>query len=386
MDIKYRTIEASEYDRWIHAHEASFHGAPAQDEVELMREGTEFDRMLVALDGDQMVAGAAAASFKMTVPGGAKVPTAGVTGVGVAPTHRRRGVNTQLMRLQLDDFHERGEPLAILYASEGNIYGRFGYGLGVMEASIQIETIRAGFSGPHVNSGSVEMMEADAAMPVMHDIYEAATGLRPGMITADANWLRWRMTRIESDGPEPWFYAVHSRDGTPDGFAVYKVKQEWIDFTPRSEAIVRELHGLTPEATADLWRFVFDLDLIHTVKAERRPVDEPLLLQLAEPRRLRLTLYDGLLRSARRRCRGACRQVVLVRRTPGHRSRGCILSLEPGSLPTGVRGGVGHQYAYRPGARPFVRSARPGRRLPWRNYLEAAAIAACAVANIPRAP
>jgi predicted acetyltransferase len=138
------------------------------------------------------------------------------------------------------------------------------------------------------------MMEADAAIPVMHDIYEAATDLRPGMITADANWLRWRMTRIESDGPEPWFYAVHSGDGKPDGFAVYKVKQEWIDFTPKSEAIVRELHGLTPEATADLWRFVFDLDLIHTVKAERRPVDEPLLLQLAEPRRLRLTIYDGL--------------------------------------------------------------------------------------------
>jgi predicted acetyltransferase len=294
MDLRYRTIEAGEYDRWMYAHESTFHGAPAQDEIDLTRDGIEFDRVLAAFDGEQMVAGAAAASFKMTVPGGAKVPTAGVTGVGVMATHRRRGVNTQLMRLQLDDFHERGEPLAALFASEGNIYGRFGYGLAVMEATFQIEAIRAGYSGEHANSGSVTLMDLDGALPVLQEIYQAATDLRPGMMTADPCWLRWRMTRIESDGPEPWFYAVHSRDGIPDGFAVYNVKQEWAEFTPGSELTVRELHGLSPEATSDLWRFIFDMDLIRTVKALKRPIDEPLLLQLAEPRRLRLTVFDAL--------------------------------------------------------------------------------------------
>lgn len=294
MDIQYRTIEAAEYDRWIHAHEAAFHGAPAQDEIDLTREGTEFDRMLAAFDGEQMIAGAAAASFKMTVPGGALVPTAGVTGVGVLPTHRRQGINTQLMRLQLDDFRERGEPLAALFASEGNIYGRFGYGLAVPEVSLQIETTRAGYASAHEPSGSVVLMQGAEALPVIQGIYDAATALRAGMLTTTPHWFRWRMTHIESDGPEPWFYAVHSQEGKPDGFAVYKVKQEWIEFTPRSELTVRELHALTPEVAADLWRFIFDLDLIHTVKADRRPVDEPLLLQLAEPRRLRARLVDGL--------------------------------------------------------------------------------------------
>ena len=106
-----------------------YFGAPFGPEEEraarmLLPEG----RTLVALDDGTIVGGAGAFELDLTIPGG-RVRAAGPTVVGVLPTHRRRGVLRELMRVQLDDVHARGEPLAVLWASEETIYGRFGYGL-----------------------------------------------------------------------------------------------------------------------------------------------------------------------------------------------------------------------------------------------------------------
>ena len=58
------------------------------------------------------------------------MPAAGVTWVGVLPTYRRRRVLSTLMQAQLDAVHGAGtEPIAVLWASEPQIYGRFGYGM-----------------------------------------------------------------------------------------------------------------------------------------------------------------------------------------------------------------------------------------------------------------
>jgi predicted acetyltransferase len=103
------------------------------------------------------------------------------------------------------------------------------------------------------------------------------------------------MTPTERDKDEPWFFAIHdSEEGDPDAYAVYQSKHEWPDGAPKLELSIRELQALTPQAAAEMWRFVFDVDLVHTVKADLRPADEPLLLMLAEPRRLRMRLSDGL--------------------------------------------------------------------------------------------
>ena len=80
-----------------------------------------------AVDG-KWISTCGAYSRVMTVPGGA-VPVAAVTFVTVQPSYRRRGLLTQMMQHQLADIVERGtEPVALLWASESSIYGRFGYG------------------------------------------------------------------------------------------------------------------------------------------------------------------------------------------------------------------------------------------------------------------
>ena len=110
------------------------------------------ERMHAAFDDGGAVAGAGAFPFEVTVPGG-RVRAGGVTLVGVLPTHRRRGLLTQLMRAQLDALHERGEPVAYLWASEGAIYPRFGYGIASLAGNIEIARTRAAFALPFEPSG-----------------------------------------------------------------------------------------------------------------------------------------------------------------------------------------------------------------------------------------
>src|SRR5574341_299469 len=122
MDIDIRTLRESELRASFEAVEAAF-GARLDDEFfEFHRPFVEIERTLGAFDAEALVGCAGAISYAMTVPGG-ELPVAGVTAVGVVPTHRRRGVNTALMRAQLDDVHRRGEAVAVLYASQGSIYG-----------------------------------------------------------------------------------------------------------------------------------------------------------------------------------------------------------------------------------------------------------------------
>src|ERR671924_60027 len=98
----------------------------------------ELRAYFAALEDGSIVGNAAAVSFRLTVPGGARVSASGITAVGVPPSHRRRGITTALMERQLRDTISRGEPVSVLHASEGGIYGRFGYGVASMVSEIDI--------------------------------------------------------------------------------------------------------------------------------------------------------------------------------------------------------------------------------------------------------
>ena len=118
-----------------------------------------FDRMHAAWDGDKIVGGAGSFPFPLSVPGGT-LPCAGTTVVGVAPTHRRRGVLTSMMRAHLDDVHERGEPIAALWASEETIYGRFGYGRAAFAGEVAIPREYVQFVAPREPTGTMRIVDA----------------------------------------------------------------------------------------------------------------------------------------------------------------------------------------------------------------------------------
>lgn len=296
MDIEIRSIRAEEFEAWLRAMSKAFNEYPRDEWLEMERKLIEPERTFAAIDGAEFVGGASTASMRIAVPGG-EVAMAGVTGVGVAPTHRRRGVATMLMRHQLDHVRERGEePLAALHASEGGIYGRFGYGVATADCGIEIERERTAFLRLPHEQGRVRLVEREDAFKAMEPVYDAVRAMQPGMIERRGVWWESRFEDFEHDreGASPFFFAIHEGPDGVDAYAVYRFKHDWPQALPHGSVDVEELIATSPDAYANMWRFVFDLDLAARIKAELRPIDDPLLGLLVEPRRLRFTVRDGM--------------------------------------------------------------------------------------------
>ena len=294
MDVEIRSITFEERPDWVRAAESSFSAIAKDDEIEAILPTIEIDRSFAAVDAGRIVATSAAITTRMVVPGGARVPTAGVTMVGVQPTHRRRGINTRMMATLLDQAAERGEPIAALFASEGAIYGRFGYGLAAFFGEFQAESARMDFVRGYAPTGRVELLPKVEAMPIISRVYDAA--LRHGSVERNAAFRDMVFAESTHDmRDKAVFYAVHRDDaGEPDAYAVYSMKHDWPRSVPSGTIEVKECMAATSQGNADIWRYLFDVDLVATVEAWNRPADDPLLLLAAEPRRLRLGLGDGL--------------------------------------------------------------------------------------------
>ena len=294
-DVTIRSIEPAELAPFMQTLERAFHGRWHEEDVEQERLIAEPDRYFVALDGDEIVGTAGACSTQLTVPGPRTLAAPGVTAVGVLPSHRRQGINTRLMGALLDQAAERDEPLAYLWASESPIYGRFGYGMASFCAELEVSPGRSRFVSDTGTGGRVRSLPREQALPLMRPVYDEVAAGRPGMIAVDDRWWTWLFHERKRDEDEPLFFGVHESDeGVSDGYAVYKVKHDWVHGVPRTELKLQHLIGTTPEANAALWRFVCDVDLIATVKAWDRPADEEVLWLVGEPRHLHFMVSDGL--------------------------------------------------------------------------------------------
>jgi predicted acetyltransferase len=291
--VEFRTIALQEFDAFSTTLANSF-GEPRVDDhdLEVDRALIEPERTWAALDEGRIVGCAGTYSLRTVVPGGSAVGTAGVTTVGVLPTHRRRGITTELLGRILRQARERDEPLASLFASQAAIYGRFGFGLATQGLEFDIQLDRVTFAEGVEPAGRVRLLPRDDAVPVMHAIYERFAPTRPGATLHDASTFPWLFSEKKD---EPCFYAVHEDDdGTPDAFAVYRTKHKWPKGLPHLELKVRQLIATSPQATTSMWRYLFDVDLVAHVTTSDRPVDEALLWQLEEPRAARPRLFDAL--------------------------------------------------------------------------------------------
>ncbi len=295
MEIDVRGFDG-EPRQFLEAGELAFAERVRDEDVPSWESVFEADRAVAAYDGDRIVGTAGIFSFDLTIPGGI-APSAGVTIVGVHPTHRRRGILRRMMRLQLDQVHERGEATAILWASEGSIYQRFGYGLATMATRLAIERDRSVLRTHRDPVGTVRFIELDEAKRVLPPIHDALVPHRPGFFSRTPAFWDAELFR----DPEHWrrgasavFYALHETNGTPDGYVRYRVRDNWDDSGPRSAVILTEKMALTPAVDLDLWQFLLGIDLMAKVEAWNVAPDDPIILNVLEPRRLDLAIGDGL--------------------------------------------------------------------------------------------
>jgi predicted acetyltransferase len=295
MDVEIRPVTAEEFELFLRATERAFGHQPSAEEIENERKMFEPERSLAVFEGDRIVGTTGAFSLELTVPGGT-LPMAGVTEVGVAPTHRRRGLLTMMMRRQLDDVRDRGEPLAGLWASEGAIYQRFGYGFATYACELEIERQWTGFARPYEWPGSVRLVEKEEAMRLMPPVMERVADATPGMWRRSQGFWEQQFADLERwrHGASPLFFGIYESSVGPEGYVAYRVKHEWPGGIPKGTLKVRELMAVSTEAAAALWRSCFDHDLIGKVESWPRPLDEPLLHMLANPRALGLRVTDGL--------------------------------------------------------------------------------------------
>jgi predicted acetyltransferase len=272
---------------------------PTPAEIDDWLKLLEPDRWLGAFEdpSSEVVTGCASAvSLRLTVPGG-EVAAAGVTGVGVRPDHRRRGILSALMRRQLADVHERGELVAVLWASEGAIYQRFGYGLAAMDGIFEVAVARTAYARSRPPEGRVRIVSEAESADLIPPIYEAMRAQTPGALSrSEAWWLDGVLADPEYSrrGASAKFRVVYEAAGAAEGYAIYRVKDEWDHRGPRYVLEVREAVTTTARALRGLWRYLFDVDLVRTVKANRVPLPTPLQHLLAEPRALGLVANDGL--------------------------------------------------------------------------------------------
>lgn len=238
-----------------------------------------------AWDGDRCVGHGAYFFFDTVVPGGAQLATAGVTRVGVRQTHTRRGILTAIMGRLLHDAHDQGRPLASLRASEAVIYSRFGYG--VAGEAIDHTILRPRLRPEVGTTGTYEQIDRDRALDVVPPLYDRIAFTRPGVIRRP-EWMWRRYLEGFLDGSKPRQVVVHrDASGTADGYV--DVETAWDDDDRHAVASVHDLWGATPEAEAALWRYVFDIDLVRTIKSEERPVDDLVKWFLVDRRDLRVT-------------------------------------------------------------------------------------------------
>ncbi|MEU6536403.1 GNAT family N-acetyltransferase [Streptomyces sp. NPDC047000] len=296
--VELRRPGRDEWDVWYGNLIRAFGGVPeSAEEFALWRTLTPHGRSIGAWDGDECVGTAGAFAFRLTVPGGALVPAAGVTMVSVAATHRRRGVLTSMMRRQLDDVREWGEPLAVLTASEPAIYGRFGYGCGTFNISAVIDTVRTRLSVPP-GTDAVRLRYADPAevLDACEAVYAALVPGRPGMVARLPGWERLALLDPEGQrgGASPIQCVVAERDGEVTGYARFRVKPEWGPGGFDGEVRLLGLSALDPASDAALWRFLFGIDLTATLTVRTRPVDDAWQFMVSDFRRCRVTPKDSL--------------------------------------------------------------------------------------------
>jgi predicted acetyltransferase len=281
MPIEIRAVRDAELSGYIEAIYTGFIDRSDPEKLAAaVRPHWDLARSWAAVDDGTVVGTARTWPTELTVPGNGQIKASALSAVTVRPTHRRRGLLRGMLAMEHAAAAERGEIVGVLYASEYPIYGRFGYGSAVQSTGWSVDVSATRFhDAAGGRTGSIEFITPDeAAIDTIRDVFEAWRRIQPGEI-----WRRPIMWKSDLGlaGPagDGWkgFLVVH-RDaaGAIDGYARYHGEAKWEHRQPRSTLTVDELHGLTSEAQVALWRFLADVDLVSTLRADRRSPADPL--------------------------------------------------------------------------------------------------------------
>ena len=256
--------------------------------------------------GDSSLCGVYTAyDMQLTAPGPSgslrQLPMEGLSWVSVHPDHRRRGVLRAMMTHHLRRLHESGVALGGLHAAEVGIYGRFGYGVSSVEATLELgrgTTLTA--PGLEDVARQVETrfepVDTDAAAARVHDVHVRAAAATLGSVARPAGMNRAILRDVPAQrrGEEPRQVMFAALDGQTTGYAVFKRKHAWTDGVPGGTVAVDEVAATDPASLLALVRRMVDFDLTASASFNSRGLDDPITWWAGGPRSAKLKAFDSL--------------------------------------------------------------------------------------------
>jgi predicted acetyltransferase len=285
VDVTFRSVEASELPAFARATSVGFAERPGWLDEHPNWAALELDRTWVGFDGDDLVATSRNYSLELTVPGGTRLPAAGISAVTVRPTHRRRGLLRSMMRALLDDASRRNEPLAMLTASEGAIYARFGFGITSRTMSIELDRRDVEFARPRPD-GTLRMLEPDEAAKLEPEVFARVHRTYPGAVSRPDAW--WRDEQWDNRLGVRFDVVYEAPDGRVHGYACYAIRPHFEGAFAINRLSVRDLVAATPTAMHALWRYLCEVDLVRTIGDPGAPLDLALPWMLTSNRAVRI--------------------------------------------------------------------------------------------------
>ncbi|GAA4966425.1 GNAT family N-acetyltransferase [Kineococcus glutinatus] len=292
--------DVDELTRWALVPATGFmEPRPSAEDVAKRQRRVRGHRLLGGVVGGRLVGSLRSFDTELTLPGARVVPANAVSSVAVLPTHRRRGVLTSMMRTDLARARERGQALAVLIASEAPIYGRYGFGAATEEATWTLDTTSSRLrEDAPADAGTVELVEAAAVRAQLQAVHDGARRARAGGLRREERW--WDLVLDPGAVSGAWDARTRTvlrrgPDGTPDGYCTYTTTESSRGRVSTAQLRVDDLTATTPQALRALWELVASVDLVRTVRAAHRPVDEVLPWLLRDPRAAQRTGQDDFL-------------------------------------------------------------------------------------------
>lgn len=251
------------------------------------------DRRFALMSGDQVQGGCISYVFELDLPGGARVPAAGLAGVGILPTAQRRGGLRLLLEAHLNNCREQGDAVSVLMSSESGLYGRFAYAAATEWVVYRLDTRAFALKEALHDQGIIELLGDEAEARTVCGTIHAAQN-RAGELQRDVGW--WQEV-IHSDkrswlGGGDQFVAVH-RDpgGEADAYALYvieeiKTENGVRDGNQRSRVVLRELVTLNTQAQAAMFQYLCNIAWVRELVWELAPPDPAIKHLMSDARQL----------------------------------------------------------------------------------------------------
>ncbi len=266
MAIEVRNVRTEdEFNAWCDAMDVGFYMPQHRGEGPRRRERyQDLGRVWAGFDGGDVVGTLVSLDLRLTVPGRAQIPLDGISGVTVAPTHRRQGLARRMMAAALGRAKERGDAMSALIAAEYPIYGRFGFGPATETAQWLVDARDLRFR--RELPGRVELLDPAVARFEAAALYDRVRETGVGTVSREG-W-RWDVETgqylREGDAPPKSVLHAVCRDETGQvvGYTAYRFTEKWTNQRPDNTLHAIAVIAADPIHEARLWKHLADHDWV----------------------------------------------------------------------------------------------------------------------------